>query len=286
MTDRQTTTPAGMAKATVKSEHKTEAAWSALWQEWQRCEHDVDQAYDAEDAAADALPEWAKEIRRKRAGYENAPPDTPAARAAAELDTPEYRAALAGLDAATQRYSDRGDAQTEVEGRILATPAHTAAGALVKLRIGIRDIIINYSDSDGRMPEQSELGMYDRMVLAALDALESLEGAAIGPDEITVRQGRTEIQRLYRLALGVYEQLQRSDGCAADRLSERFSAFRTRIMQTLATGPQDVAVKLRLYAAIDVMNRPDDLPEEGDHDRGWLRTAICDLERLDGEARS
>ena len=54
-------------------------------------------------------------------------------------------------------------------------------------------------------------------------------------------------------------------------------------MQTPATCPQDVAIKLRLYASGDIVDRPETLPKEGNTVEGWLRTAICDLERLDGE---
>ncbi len=189
MTDEKKTTPAGMSEATAKFEHTD---WSAFWQDWQRGQREEDHAGDAAEDAVDTLPEWAKEVRRKRAGYEDTPPDTPARRAAAELDTPEYRAASAGLDAAKQRYSDLGDALGEIEERILATPALTPAGALVKMRIGIRGTLLNYLDSDGRMPEESEIDMYDRMLLAVLADLESLAGPDIGPNEIALGQGHAE----------------------------------------------------------------------------------------------
>ena len=100
--------------------------------------------------------------------------------------------------------------------------------------------------------------------------------------------GRTKIQRLYQQALDVHEQAKKAfdldHGHTSDLINERFSELRSQIMETPATCPQDVAIKLRLYAAIDVVEHPETLPEEGDHDRGWLRTAICDLERLDGES--
>lgn len=290
MTDESTPKTPGMSEATAKFEHAADTAWSELWQDWQRSEREVGQAGDAVDAAVDALPGWAKEVRRKRAGYEDKPPDTPAARAAAELNTPEYRAARAGLDAAKQSYSDLGDAQTEVEERILATPAREPAGVLVKLRIGTRETILNYLDSDSRMPEESEIGMYCRMLMAALTDLDDLAGSDIGPDEVDLRRGRTRISRLYSLALGLHEQARktagRDDGHAADRIHESFSEVRDQIMQIPATGPQDVAAKLRLFANImDIVDRPETLPEMGDNAaEGFLRTAICDLERLAGEA--
>ncbi len=271
----------GLSEATGKFEHKhaTDTAWSELWQDWQRCEIEVDAAAEAADAAVDTLPEWAKEVRRKRAGYEDLPPDTPARRAAAELDTPEYRAARAGLDAAKQRYSDLGDAQTKVEERILATPAHTTTGALVKMRIGIRETILNYLGPDRRMPEESELGMYDRMLLAALADLESLAGSNIGLDEVDLRQGRTNIQRLYPQALAAHERMERSKD-DSDGSWEKWNDLRIQIIQTPATGPQDVAIKLRISASGEIVDNPETLPEEGDY--GWLRSAICDLERLAG----
>ena len=283
----------GMSEVSAKFEPEAEAAWSELWRDWQRCEREEDRASDEEDAAEGALPQWAKEFRRKRAGYEGKPPDTPAARAAAKLDTPAFRAARAGLDAAKQRYSDCGDAVIKVEERILATPSKTVAGVLVKLRIGIRDIILNYSDAEGRMPEESKIGIYCRMVLAALADLENLAGSGIGPDETRMRQaftttGRTTIQRLYEQALGVHELAKEAfdldGGHTSDHIHERFFELRSQIMETPSTGPQDVAIKLRLYAAIDVAGHPETLPEEGDNDHGWLRTAICELERPGWEA--
>ncbi len=113
--------------------------------------------------------------------------------------------------------------------------------------------------------------------------------AAPNPDHTT---GKTEIARIYEQALGFQEQarkaIDRDDGHASDRLYETFFELRDEIMQTPATCPQDVAVKLRLYAdMMDIADRPETLPEMGDNAaEGYLRIAICDLERLGGEARS
>ena len=80
--------------------------------------------------------------------------------------------------------------------------------------------------------------------------------------------------------------MDRGDGHASDRIHEDFGELRDDIMQTPATCCQDVAVKLHLYANImDIVDWPEDLPEMGDNAaEGYLRTAICDLERLDGES--
>jgi hypothetical protein len=45
-----------------------------------------------------------------------------------------------------------------------------------------------------------------------------------------------------------------------------------------------MAIELRLYAAMQIVDHPETLPKAGDNDVGWFRFAICDLERLDGES--
>ena len=88
---------------------------------------------------------------------------------------------------------------------------------------------------------------------------------------------RTKIQRLYQQALGVLEQFQKAadrDDGDPDRIYESFSELREQIMETPATCPQDVAVKLRLFANImDIVDRPDGARR---------RHARCRLPRLCG----
>ncbi len=113
--------------------------------------------------------------------------------------------------------------------------------------------------------------------------------AVPNPDHTT---GKTEIARIYEQVLDFQEQTRKAvdqdDGHASDRLYETFFELRDEIMQTPATCPQDVAVKLRLYAdMMDIVDRPETLPEKGDYVvEGYVRIAICDLERLAGEVRS
>ena len=115
------------------------------------------------------------------------------------------------------------------------------------------------------------------------------EAAVTDPAEAVPKSsdttGRTKIQRLYPQALGVLEQFRKAaDGQDPDRIYERIDELREQIMETPATCPQDVAIKLRLFANImDIVHRPDLLPEMGDNAaEGYLRTAICDLECLAG----
>ena len=105
-----------------------------------------------------------------------------------------------------------------------------------------------------------------------------------GRVEAAAPTGKTKIARLYEQALAADDQIQQSDDCAADGSYDRYSALRTQIMQTPATCPKDVAIKLRLYACVDVVPHLGDLPEKGDNDHGWLRTAIVELEHLGGES--
>ena len=112
--------------------------------------------------------------------------------------------------------------------------------------------------------------------IAGVDEDEDADPA--GPDG-----SRTKIQRLYRQTLDAHEQMDRSDDSESDGSWRRYDVLRAQIMRTPSTCPRDVAIKLRLYASMNVVDHPEDLPEEGENDVGYLRTAICDLERLASE---
>lgn len=99
----------------------------------------------------------------------------------------------------------------------------------------------------------------------------------------TTFESKTDIQRLYPQALAAHDRMERSDDTEADGSWAAYDALRAQIMRSPACGPKDVAIKLRLFASMGIVEHPERLPEEGDNNLGYLRNAILDLERLDGE---
>ena len=127
----------GPSEATAKFEHQADAALSALGQDWPRLMDAAYQAQAEEDDVRAALPKWVREVRSKIAGHEMTLRDkgsseqakVAAQQAIAGLDTARYRNERVGFEAAKQRTKDRDAALGEIEERILAAPAHTAACA-------------------------------------------------------------------------------------------------------------------------------------------------------------
>ena len=285
------TTPDGLSEAPAKFEHKHEAdaALSALGQAWPRLQEDAYQAQAAEDDVQVALPKWAREIQSKIARLDGPPCEKASQRAIAGLKTPAYLAALSDLEAAEQRTKDRDAALDEVWERILATPAHTAAGVLVKLRIGMRQIVNDYAGADGRLPEESEIGIYDRMTLAALGDLERLTGADIGPRQAPATTGHSGMSKgVKEEFIALVEELDdirdtasnMVPGAAYYVLVERVQELDEKMLKTRAGTLAGVVWKLK------ELNRLLDYDSDvSDFERRLAHSAMADVDALAGEAR-
>lgn len=299
MTTEDQTTPAGLSEAPAKFEHKIEAdaALSALGQDWPRLQDDAYQAQAAEDTAMAALPKWVREVRSKIAGHEitlrgkgsSEQAKVAAQQAIAGLDTARYRNEIVSLDAAEQRTKDRDDALDKVWERILATPAHTAASALVKLRIGIREIVNNYAGSNGCLPEESEIGIYDRMTLAALADLERLAGADIGPRQAPATTGHSGMSKgVKEEFIALVEELDdirdtasnMVPGAAYYVLVERVQELDEKMLETRAGTLAGVVWKLK-----ELNRLLDDDSGVPDFASRLAHSAMVDVDALAGEAR-
>ena len=231
------------AEAAVEAAASTDEALSTFWQEHERLTAQYGEAVEKTDLAFTTK------------------------RAITETETPEYDAAVAAHEAASQHQQETSDAIVATEIRMVEVPAHTVAGVLFKLRtVGI-EIADDGTVRNGVLDEAS-LDSEQRLTLSALGDLERLVGEISAIEDPVI-----VLKREWQARWERYESETDESEEVTDPLHDRVNETAYEIFQTPATTPAGIAFKLVLWARQHIGH--------GAFGAGWSKPPVSAYNSLD-----